>query len=121
MPRTHSYMDPNRLRLIEKLKKVGREQNAKIWKKVAEELSRGRRRRREVNLWKIDKYTKPNDIVVVPGKVLAYGNLSHSVTIAAFKFSEKAKEKILASNSKPITIEELLAKNPRGSNVKILC
>lgn len=103
------------IELIRKLKKLSREKNVKIWKAVAKQLERPTRIRRKVNLFKINKYTKENDTIVIPGKVLGEGNLDHKVTIAAFQFSENAKEKC-----KCISIEELMKKNPDGKNIKII-
>jgi len=103
-------------KLIRELKKLSREQNVKIWKRVATELSRATRQRRVVNLDRINKHGKENETVVVPGKVLSGGNLNKKVTIAAWQFSEKAKEKIKDA----LTIEELMKKNPKGSKIRII-
>ncbi len=91
-----------------------------IWRRIAEELMKPRRKRREVNISRINRYTKEGDVVVVPGKVLGYGFLDHKVTVAAWRFSEKAREKILEVGGEAISIEELLERNPKGSNVKII-
>lgn len=112
--------NPYLRKLIEDLKKKSFELKAPIWKDVAEKLEKPRRKRIEVNLIDIERHTKEGDIVVVPGIVLANGNLSKSVTIAAWKFSLAAKEKIEKSKSKAIAVEELLEKNPKGSGIKIL-
>ncbi len=58
--------------------------------------------------------------MVVPGKLLASGSIDHAVTVAAFDISDKAKAKLEAVKAKYITIPELLEKNPKGSNVKII-
>ena len=106
--------------LIEKLRRFSFEKNAKIWRRVAELLARPRRKRVEVNLSKIERYSNPNDYIIVPGAVLGAGNLSKPVNVAAWRFSEKAKEKILKVNGKVMKIEELMEKNPKGSGVKII-
>jgi len=105
--------------LITKLRKKARENNARIWYHVAELLAKPRRQRIAVNLSKINKYTGNGEIVIVPGKVLGAGTLDHEVIVAAWQFSQKAYEKI-SKKGKCITIEELLEKFPRGSNVKII-
>ncbi len=69
---------------------------------------------------KVNRHTKKADVVVVPGKILASGNIDHAVTIAAFDISGKAKAKLEAVKAKYLTIQELLEKNPKGSNVKII-
>jgi large subunit ribosomal protein L18e len=106
--------------LIEKLKKKSLELNAPIWKAVAEKLERPRRKKIEVNLGKIDKYTKAGDTVIVPGVVLGNGNLTKQIRIAALRFSSSAEKKIRESKSEILSIERLLEENPRGSGVKIL-
>ncbi|MGB9674709.1 MAG: 50S ribosomal protein L18e [Nanopusillaceae archaeon] len=107
-------------RLIHLLKKEGRKNNANIWIYVAELLNRPTRRRVEVNLGKLNKYTKDGDVIIVPGKLLASGVFNKKITIAAWKYSVSAKEKVEKVGSKLITIEELLKANPKGSNVKII-
>ena len=78
------------------------------------------RKRRIVNLSKINRYTKENDIIVVPGKVLGSGNLEHKVTIAAYKFSNSAKEKIKKAGAKMIPLLELSNESPKGKRIKII-
>ena len=91
----------------------------RIWKKVSKKLSGPRRNQVEANLYRINKKTKNNDVIVVPGKILGLGELDHKLTIACLKFSKSAKNKIEASGSKLISIEELLEKNPKGENIKV--
>lgn len=91
----------------------------RIWKKVSKKLSRPRRNQVEANLYRINKKTKNNDVIVVPGKILGLGELNHKLTIACLTFSKSAKKKIEASGSKLISIEELLEQNPKGENIKV--
>ena len=120
MPRTVEYEDPKRLDLIMELKASANKEDAAIWSTLAEELSRSGKNRREVNMWKLSKYTKDGETVVVPGKVLGDGELSHKINIAAYKFSEKAKKKIEKSGGKSMTIQDLMKKNPKGSNLRLI-
>ena len=69
---------------------------------------------------KINRYSKENDIIIVPGSVLSSGKLDHPVTIAALKTTEQAKEKIHATNSKFLTIHELLESNHEVGKMKII-
>lgn len=91
----------------------------RIWKKVSKKLSGPRRNQVEANLYRINKKTKNNDVIVVPGKILGLGELNHKLTIACLTFSKSAKKKIEASGSKLISIEELLEQNPKGENIKV--
>lgn len=105
---------------IKELRKTYREKNAKIWKAVAEILERPRRRKVIVNLSKINRLTREGETVVVPGKVLAGGDITHKLTVAAFAFSNSAREKIKNAGGRAITILELLNENPKGSDVRII-
>ncbi len=107
-------------RTIRVLRKAARANKAPIWRVVAEWLEKPRRQRVAVNVSKINRYTGPNDVVVVPGKVLGAGRLDHPVTVAAIAFSQQALEKIRAAGGRAIHILQLLEENPRGSRVKII-
>jgi len=91
----------------------------RIWRKLSKKLSGPRKNRVEANLYRINKRTQKDDTIVVPGKVLANGELNHKLTIACLSCSKPAKKKIESSGSKILTIEELLEQNPKGTNVKI--
>jgi large subunit ribosomal protein L18e len=107
--------------LIEDLKKKSIKTRNNFLKDIAGKLNKPRRQRVEVNLAHIERHTKKNETVIIPGVVLGYGELTKPITISAWKFSKPAKEKILKSKGKAISIEDLVEKNPRGTNVKILC
>ncbi|HDH07178.1 MAG TPA: 50S ribosomal protein L18e [Thermoproteales archaeon] len=106
--------------LISYLRKSSRRYGAPIWRYVSELLSRPRRRRVVVNLSKISRVASKGDIILVPGKVLGGGELRYPVTIVAWKVSKNAKEKIEKAGGTILSFEELLSKNPRGSNVKVI-
>lgn len=108
------------LKTIRLLRKTSSKEDAPIWKEAAECLSKPRSRRTAVNLSVINRYSVKGETVLVPGKVLGSGNLDHPVTVAAYRFSETAKAKILESGGKTLTIEALIRQNPRGSNVKLM-
>ncbi|MBR9700220.1 50S ribosomal protein L18e, partial [Candidatus Woesearchaeota archaeon] len=87
-------------RIIEQL----RQNESKLLQRVASDLEN---RKREVNLSRINHFTKEDDMIIVPGKVLGGGELSHKVTIAAYKFSDSAKEKLVKNGSKIIPMNEI--------------
>jgi len=91
----------------------------RIWKKVSKKLSGPRRERIEANLYRINKKTKENDVIVVPGKILGLGEIDHKLTIACLDCSKTARKKIETSGSKLLSIEELLEQNPEGRDVKV--
>ncbi len=106
--------------LIMKLQKKSLEKDAPVWKAVAKGLNRPKRKRYEVNLFRIEKHAKSRETLVVPGTVLGTGNIKRTVTVAAVKFSGNAKEKIEKAGGKCLSIEELMEKNPNGSKIRIM-
>ena len=112
--------NPELIELIRFLKKQGNANNAKIWRTIATLLSKTKRRRVAVNVSHLNRCTEKNDMVAVPGKVLGAGRINHPIKVAAFTFSEKAETKIKAAKGKCLSFFELIKKNPKGSNVKII-
>lgn len=80
--------------------------DAEIWKAVNKMLKVPKRKRVSVNLYKIDKFSKENSNIIVPGKILAVGKLNHKVNIASTEISDKAREEIEKSGSKIYSLEE---------------
>ena len=105
--------------LIQELRKKANEHNANIWKRIADDLEKPARQRRIVNLYKINKFTKENETVIIPGKVLSVGDLDHNVTIAAFSFSGSALDKI-NKIGRAISISKLIQEDPKGKKIRIL-
>ncbi|WP_201796916.1 50S ribosomal protein L18e [Thermoplasma sp. Kam2015] len=105
---------------IEVLSTISRENGSEIWRDIAQRLASGRRRYASVNLYKIDRYAKDGDVIVVPGTVLGVGKISKKVTIGAYKFSRSAIEKLSNSGCAFMNISELAKDNPKGTNVKIM-
>jgi len=112
--------NPELIELTRSLKKQSRENKAEIWRDIAERLAKPKRKRIVVNISHLNRHTQKNEIVVVPGKVLGAGEIRHAVTVAAFAFSEKAKEKIKARRGKCLSFFDLMKKNPKGSKVRII-
>jgi large subunit ribosomal protein L18e len=108
--------NPRLRNLIEKLKSS----ESELWKRVAKDLARARRKRREVNLSRINRYSKEGEVIVVPGKVLGSGEIEHAITIAAFSFSKEAKQRITKAGGKVMSIEKLFKENPKGREIKLV-
>ena len=106
--------------LIQQLRKESTTQKADIWDRIADELEKPTRQRRTVNLSRINRFTKAQETIIVPGKVLGTGNLNHSITIAAYAFSGSSQQKITEAKGKTVTIPELLKQNPKGKDVRII-
>jgi large subunit ribosomal protein L18e len=106
--------------LILELKKRSSGQNTNIWKRVALDLEKPSRKRRVVNLSRINRYTKENELIVVPGKVLGAGSLNHKLTIAAYQFSDSAKEKIAKVGGNIVSLLELSKEKPDSKRIRII-
>lgn len=106
------------VQLLNALEAKARESN--FWKRVAEDLKKNTRQRREVNVYKINQLAQKGEIILVPGKVLSVGTLDKKVDVAALNFSVDARKKIQEAKGKTLSIHELLKQNPEGKNVRIL-
>ncbi len=73
-----------------------------------------------MNISKIARHTGEGSVIAVPGKILSAGKLSHKVTVAAFKFSDQAKEKIEKAGGRCMSLDALAEENPRGTKVILL-
>ena len=112
--------NPELISLIRSLRKTAKENKAKIWREIAEDLSHSRKKRIAVNISKINRHTQKDENIVVPGKVLGAGKIDHPINVAAFAFSEQAQRKISDAKGKYMSIPQLMEKNPKGSHVKII-
>ena len=106
----------NLRKLIIDLNTISKKLKIPLWSRIAFELNKPTRKRREVNLRQINSYINDGEIALVPGKVLGDGDLTKKAKVAAFRFSESAKAKIKDS----LSIEELVKTNPKGKGVRII-
>jgi large subunit ribosomal protein L18e len=118
MLRTIRKEDPELVRTLISLRRAARDHKAPVWGAVAEHLSRPRHQVHPVNLGHLNRL-EAKGTIVVPGKVLAKGDLEGALTIAAFHFSEAARSKIHAAGGHAISIQELLKSKPDGAGVRI--
>ncbi len=112
--------NPRLIKLIESLKAKSREEDVMIWRDVAKRLERPTRNYPKVNLSQINRNTKKNETVLVPGKVISAGMLGHPVTIAGLGFSKVAVDKIKSVKGKSMMIEQLIKDNPKGTGIRII-
>jgi large subunit ribosomal protein L18e len=113
------HKNPELASLIQELKRLSIEKKVKLWKRIATDLEKPTRNRRIVNIYKINKHAKPDETVIVPGKVLGVGELHKKISIAAYNYSEEALKKIKAKGE-ALTIQELMQKNPSAKKVRII-
>lgn len=112
--------NPQLTSVIQELKQKAYKDNINLWKRIAFDLEKPARQRRVVNLSRINRYTEKGDVVIVPGKVLASGDIEHPLTIAAWRFSDEALAKLKRIKAKILSISELMQENPDGKKIKII-
>ena len=112
--------NPELVLLIKDLKIHAKKHNTPIWRDIAERLERPLRVWPEVNVSRIERYAEDGETIIVPGKVLGSGVLTKKVSVAAWRFSKSAREKIEKAGGRALSIRELMMENPKGSNVRIM-
>jgi large subunit ribosomal protein L18e len=105
---------------IQALMDTSDETGKAIWRALAEELDKPKRRRVAVNLSRIDRHAEEGTVVAVPGKVLAAGSLSKPLKVAAFSFSEGALEKISLAKGEAMTLTDLLEAGVEPSKIRVM-
>jgi len=108
------------VQLIADLKKRAHENEAPIWKDIANRLSKPNRSFAQVNISSLARHAKKNDVIVVPGKVLGVGSLEYPVTVGALSFSGSAEDKIKKAGGTSLSIKEMVNKYPSGKGVRII-
>ena len=106
--------------LIGELKDHSRSTGSSIWRDTASGLESSRKNWAEPNLSHISRHSQEKETVLIPGKVLGSGEINGKQTVAAFSFSDGAKNKIAASGGRTLSIRELMEENPKGKGVRIL-
>ena len=106
------------LHMIKDLKQASKKNEAPIWSKLAK-LAIKPSARKIVNLTRINKITKDNDVLFVPGKVLGTGNISHKIILSSFSISTTAAKKIIQTGGTIMTYSDMIKKYPTGKGVMI--
>ena len=108
------------LHMAKELEVASKKNKAPIWSRLAEEALKTARSKRVLNLGQIDRFVSDNDVVVVPGKVLGTGSLSHKITLCSFSISTTGAKKVVQSGGKIVDFAQLIKTNPTGKGVKIV-
>ena len=108
------------IQMVKTLRLASKKNNAPIWGKIAELALKPTRAKRTLNLGQIDKFVSDNDVVIIPGKVLGTGNLSHKITLFSFSISSTGAKKITESGGKIIDISQVIKNHPTGKGLKII-
>ncbi|MGB2582396.1 MAG: 50S ribosomal protein L18e [Thermoplasmata archaeon] len=112
--------NPRLLTLVQHLKDASRINEAPIWRDIALRLESPASHWAEVNVGNLDRHANEDDVIVVPGKLLGAGELRKKVTVAAFRCTGQAKEKVAGAGGRSLSLEELVENNPKGSKVRIM-
>jgi large subunit ribosomal protein L18e len=120
MGKNFKKTNPNLVTLIQHLKDASRTNEAPVWRDIAVRLEGPQSRWAEVNVGKLQRYAAENDVIVIPGKLLGAGELAKKLTVASYRSSGQAKDKVENAGGTSMSIEELLAKHPKGSKIKLM-
>ncbi len=112
--------NPYTQELIQECRKVASQKNINLFRRVADELERATRKKRHINISKINRYSNDEGVVVALGKVLGSGELNKKITVYAFSYSETAKQKITKSGSKALAIRQLIKDYKPGLKIKLI-
>ena len=107
------------LHMVKDLKQASKKNEAPIWSKLANLALKSSSTKCTVNLTRIDRITKENDVLFVPGKVLGTGNMSHKITLSSFSISRTAAKKIIKSGGSIMLYSDMIKKFPTGKGVII--
>ena len=113
-------MENNLVQLVKELKSASKKNEAPIWSKIAKNVLKSNSNKRTINLKKIDALTDDGSAVVISGKILGTGNLSHKVLVSSFSISNSAAKKIKESGGEVLKFSEMIEKFPTGKGVKII-
>jgi len=108
--------------IIVDLEKYSKKSGKQIWKRIAEELSKGSRRRAKINLYQLNVIAKKNKdkTFIVPGKVLGTGVVDGKVDVVCLDYSENAGKKVAQQKGKIFTIKEFLGTKPKADKMVIV-
>ncbi|MDW0150906.1 MAG: 50S ribosomal protein L18e, partial [Nitrososphaeraceae archaeon] len=83
-------------------------------------IESSRSNKSEINIGKLENLTKDGETIIIPGKVLGNGVLTHKLNVASFSISLPAIKKILDAGGKVITINDFVNQYPDGKGVRII-
>jgi len=108
--------------IIVDLEKYSKKSGKKIWKTIAKTLGKSTRNRARVNVYHLNRLSKKqkDKTFIVPGKVLATGDVDGKIEVACLGYSGKAKEKIEKQKGRILTLKELIEEKPKAEKMVIV-
>ena len=113
-------MENNLVQLVKELKSASKKNEAPIWSKIAKNALKSNSNKNTINLKKIDRLSDDGNAVVISGKILGTGKLSHKVLISSFSISNSAAKKIKESGGEILQFSDMIQRFPSGKGVKII-
>ncbi|MFH0898599.1 MAG: 50S ribosomal protein L18e [bacterium] len=113
-------MNPVTKKIIADLSTRGHKEQSKFMLELMRLVGISTRKRAEVNVSKLDRLCKKDEMIIVPGKVLSAGMITKPITISALKFSKEAEEKIKKAGGQVLTIPEMLKNNSKGTKIRMI-
>ena len=110
--RMRTKANPYLVETIVKLKKINPQ--------LAKLLAFPKRKQFKINLEQLEELCKDNDKIIVPGKVLGFGDFTKKVKIIAFSASEGAIEKMKAAKTEFSLLNHELTDAKKLNEYKIL-
>ena len=108
------------VKTILELKEASRKNEAPLWKSIANRLEGSSRNWPSVNVSKLEYNVNKNGKAIVPGKLMGTGIVTKKMTIAAYSFTDSAKEKIQSAGGKCLTYNEMIKATPKGTDVMVI-
>lgn len=112
--------NPHLVDTILKLRSASREHEAPVWRAVAKKLEKPSRVWDVVNVGELQRVYEDGRTAIVAGKVLGSGYLDREVTVAAWSFSDGARDKIEAAGGSCLRFDQVLEDNPEGTDVQVV-
>lgn len=106
----------NTLLLLNALRKAKRP----VWSDVAKRLRKPRRVRAEVTLSRLDKVTTENQLVVVPGRIVSTGQVTHKMTVGYFAATKSALVRLKQAGVNALPLSQFLQKHGQEKSIKIV-
>ena len=108
------------VKTILELKEASRKNEAPLWRSIANRLEGPSRNWPSVNVSKLEYNINKNGKAIIPGKLMGTGIVTKKMTVAAYSFTDSAKEKIQSAGGKCLTYNEMIKATPKGTNVTVI-
>jgi large subunit ribosomal protein L18e len=116
MPKRTGPTNEMMSKLISDFEEQGRAKENKLFLRIAKELKKATRNRREVGLARINRNIKDGETIIVPGKILD-GKVDKKLEIFAWSSSKTAKERVVKNGGNIYDISGLLKNVPKKSRI----